>query len=121
MYNNAFIGQVVGPFVANKDLMEDEGPIGAFTVQKERPVIYKIGIQADPGTIVRINNEGIKIGKTGIYELDFDTIKIKKIVFPFGANEDTIIDFIYLGTPVLHSQTQLLPSEMAEELPGGVK
>lgn len=102
MYSNAFIGQVQGPFEAGQDLLMDNCPIGVFTPQKEKPVLYKIGIQAEPGTIVRLNDVPIKIGKTGIYELDLDDIKIKKVVFPNGADENTLIDFIYLGTPTMH-------------------
>ena len=28
---NGRIGQVIGPFTANQDLLADDGPIGAFT------------------------------------------------------------------------------------------
>ena len=94
---NGHIGQVLGPFAAGQDLLADNGPIGIFTPVKQRPVIYKLGIQANPNTIVRINNTEIKIGITGIYELDSDTIKVTQLEFPNGAGDNTIIDFIYAG------------------------
>lgn len=96
MIQNGHIGQVLGPFEAGLDLLADEGPIGILTPEKERPVLYKLGIQTEVGTIVQINDKEIKIGKTGIYELD-DVIKITNIVFPNGASSDIIIDFIYTG------------------------
>lgn len=96
MIQNGHIGQVRGPFVSNEDLLDDNKPIGAFTPEKERPVIIKLGIQAEEGTIVCINGANIKIGKTGIYELD-NVINIKELYFPDGADENTLIDFIYQG------------------------
>ena len=91
---NGRIGQVIGPFTANQDLLADDGPIGAFTPQTSRPILYKLGIQTEEGTIIKINNIDIKIGKTGIYELD-NIVDVKKLVFPNGASEDTIVDFVY--------------------------
>lgn len=96
MIQNGHIGQVLGPFVAGQDLLAEDGPIGLFTPEKERPVLYKLGIQATKDTIVSINNTLIKIGVTGIYELD-DLIRITELSFPYGADEHTIIDFIYAG------------------------
>jgi hypothetical protein len=46
MIQNGHIGQVLGPFEAGQDLLADDGPIGVFTPELERPVIYKLGIQA---------------------------------------------------------------------------
>lgn len=97
MIQNGHIGQVIGPFVANQDLMADDGAIGIFTPEKEKPVIYKLGIQSTPGTIVNINGTDIKIGVTGIYQLETNLIKIKSLVFPQGADDNTLIDFIYSG------------------------
>lgn len=88
------LGQVSGPFTANVDLLDDYQAIGSFTPETSRPIIYKLGIQAEEGTVVQINNVSIKIGKTGIYELD-NIIDVKSIVFPNGADENTIIDFVY--------------------------
>lgn len=96
MIQNGHIGQVLGPFLANKDLLDDNEPIGAFTPETERPVIVKLGIQSAEGTVVCINGTNIKIGKTGIYELD-DVVNIKELYFPDGADENTLIDFVYKG------------------------
>ena len=91
---NGRIGQVLGPFTAGLDLLSDQGPIGSFTPETTKPVLWKLGIQAEEGTIVQINSVNITIGKTGIYELD-GVVDIKTLVFPNGAAEGTIIDFIY--------------------------
>lgn len=96
MIQNGHIGQVFGPFEVNKDLLDDDGPIGILTPEKERPVLYKLGIQAQEGTLVNINNTAIKIGKTGIYELD-DVLKITSIIFPQATSATTIVDFVYTG------------------------
>ena len=91
---NGRIGQVSGPFTANVDLLDDNAPIGAFTPETTRPILYKLGIQAEEGTVVLINNVNIKIGKTGIYELD-NVVSVKNLVFPNGADANTLIDFVY--------------------------
>lgn len=98
MIRNAKIGQVKGPFSANVDLLNNDAAIGLFTPQTQKPVLYKLGIQTTQGTVVKINGVEITIGVTGIYELD-DIIKINSLIFPSGADEDTIIDFVYIGTP----------------------
>jgi hypothetical protein len=90
---NGSIGQVLGPF-DNSDLLEEGGAISEFTPETTKPILLKLGIQAEEGTNVRINGVDIKIGKTGIYELD-GLVAVKSLIFPNGANEDTIIDFVY--------------------------
>lgn len=99
MLQNGHIGQVTGPFSANVDLLDNDQAIGTFTPEQERPTIYKLGIQAQPGTIVNINGSSIKIGATGIYELD-DIVKITSIIFPNGASNTTIVDFVYKGKAI---------------------
>lgn len=91
---NGRIGQVTGPFSAEIDLLNDDAPIGMFTPETTKPILYKLGIQAEEGTIVKINGVSVKIGKTGIYELD-NVVDIKTLIFPNGADADTIIDFVY--------------------------
>lgn len=96
MIQNGHVGQVVGPFTANVDLLDDNQAIGAFTPEQDRPVICKLGIQALPGTVVKINGNNIKIGATGIYELD-EVVRITSVIFPSGADNTTIVDFVYQG------------------------
>lgn len=91
---NGRIGQVLGPFDAGADLLADDGAIGQFTPESTKPIIEKLGIQTEVGTMVEINGVQIKIGKTGIYELD-NRVAIKTLVFPDGASADTIVDFVY--------------------------
>ena len=94
MILNGRIGQVLGPFAANVDLLAEGGAISDFTPEVTKPIIEKIGIQTDVGSIIEINGVRIKIGKTGIYELD-KRVAIKSLKFPNGASADTIIDFVY--------------------------
>lgn len=98
MYLNGRVGQILGPFSAGEDLLAEEGAIKNLVSQyvdgDERVQLSKIGIQASEGTVVRINDADIKIGKTGIYELD-EVVTIRKLVFPNGASSSTIVDFIY--------------------------
>lgn len=91
---NGRIGQVVGPFAAGIDLLDDDAPIGAFTPETTRPILYKLGIQTAEGTIIEVNHVPVKVGKTGIYELD-NIVDVETLVFPNGADADTIVDFVY--------------------------
>lgn len=91
---NGRIGQVVGPFAAGEDLLAKGGAIDAFTMENTAPVILKLGIQAPVGSYISINNVNIKIGKTGIYELDY-RVEVKSLSFPDGADESVIVDFVY--------------------------
>lgn len=91
---NGRIGQVVGPFVQNKDLLNDDGIIGMFTPETTKPILYKLGIQANQGTTFKINNVNLKIGKTGIYELD-NVVQIKSLIFTSQTDSNSIIDFVY--------------------------
>lgn len=93
MILNGRIGQVLGP-VDTTDLLSEDGAISKFTPEKTAPILTKVGIQATVGTIVQVNEAKIKIGKTGIYELD-EVVSVKKLIFPNGADADTIVDFVY--------------------------
>lgn len=94
MILNGRVGQVLGPFDANVDLLAEGGAISDFTPEASAPIIKKLGIQTEVGNLIEINGVQIKIGKTGIYELD-NIVAIKSLKFPNGANADTIIDFVY--------------------------
>ena len=48
--------------------------------------------------MIRINKANLKIGVTGIYELD--DLKINELIFPEGAGDTAIVDFIYTGNIV---------------------
>ena len=91
---NGRVGQVLGPFIAGEDLIAKGGAISEFTPEVTKPNLYKLGIQASPGTIVLVNSKTIKVGKTGIYELD-EVVNITSLIFPNGGDEDTIVDFVY--------------------------
>ena len=91
---NGRVGQVRGPFDAGLDLIAEGGPISDFTPETTRPNLYKLGIQTDAGTMVEVNHKLIKIGFTGIYELD-EVVNITSLIFPDGAGENTLVDFVY--------------------------
>ena len=91
---NGRLGQVCGPFAAGEDLLASGGAIDEFTKEKTKPNLLKLGIQAPVDSYVSINNVNIKIGKTGIYELDYRVI-VKSLSFPNGADETVIVDFVY--------------------------
>lgn len=93
MYLNGRVGQVLGPFDTS-DLLAENGKISEFTPESSQPILSKMGIQTSPGTIIKVNGVEIKIGKTGIYELD-EVVNVKSLSFPNGADADTIIDFVY--------------------------
>lgn len=92
-YMQGRIGQVLGPFDTN-DLLAKGGAISNYTVEESDPLLVKLGIQAIEGTVVKINGREIKIGKTGIYELD-EVVTVKSLSFPYGADEHTMVDFVY--------------------------
>ena len=91
---NGRLGQVVGPFAAGQDLLAKGGAIDLFTSENTAPKLLKLGIQAPVDSYVSINDVNIKIGKTGIYELDYRVV-VKSLIFPNGADETVIIDFVY--------------------------
>lgn len=80
------LGQLLGPFSPGEEIIN---LISADTKTKN----VKLGIQTAIDTIVLINGESIQIGRTGIYELD-EIMNISSIIFPNGAPENTIIDYV---------------------------
>jgi|GEM_PF-4560807 len=89
------VNQVLGPFDTS-DLLGVNGAITKAVPESDPPRLIKLGIQASEGTIVNINGANIRIGKTGIYELD-NTVQIISLYFPTPGATDasTIVDFIY--------------------------
>ena len=94
MVLNGRYNQVSGPFAAGVDLLSSDGAIGRATPEKTRPILYKVGIIAAPNTRVQINDSIVKISQFGVLELDV-VVNVKKLIFPDGADGDTIIDFVY--------------------------
>lgn len=93
MILNGRIGQVIGPFDTT-DLLSERGAISNFTPETTSPRLLKVGIQTTPGNTIVINGVEIRIGRTGIYELD-ERVTVKSLIFPNGADECTIVDFVY--------------------------
>ena len=55
-------------------------------------LISKFGIQAPVGTRFVLNGQAIRIGATGIYELDY-TVNVKQL--HFEAETEALVDYIY--------------------------
>lgn len=79
---------------AGMDLLADGGLISDQTPETSKPQLYKLGIQAPEGTIVRVNNIDVKIGLTHIFELD-QVVNVTSLIFPNGADSSVIIDYVY--------------------------
>lgn len=89
-YINGIPGQIYGNFSAGEeiiDLIKEQDNIVDFYGLK------KLGIQAAPGLVVIINNNEIKIGKTGIYELDYD-VYVKSLKFKTNVT-DVQVDYVW--------------------------
>lgn len=88
-YPNGRVGQIDAVFPAKQDIIP-------LIRQQDNIVDYKglmkLGIQVDPNTIMYINDKKIRVGKTGIYELDYSVL-IRSLYF----EEETmaLIDYVY--------------------------
>lgn len=71
---------------SNVDLTKELVPSGSK--------IVKLGIQAPTGSVVSLNGNSIKIGRTGIYELA-DGIEITSMYFTNVAGSGVIIDYFF--------------------------
>ena len=88
-YYTGHIGQFDTTFAANQDLISlirTKHKLANFKG------LIKLGIQAPVGTKFVINGETIRIGATGIYELD-QTVNIRELYF---IEETTaLVDYVY--------------------------
>lgn len=88
-YPNGHVGQIDQAFAAKEDIIP-------LIRKKDNIVDYKgllkLGIQAEPNTIMYLNGQRIRIGKTGIYELDY-TVAIKSLYFE--ADTTALIDYVW--------------------------
>lgn len=88
-YYAGHVGQLDQTFAANEDLI---------TIIRKKHVLpnfkglVKLGIQAPVGTKFVINGETIRMGATGIYELDY-TVNIKELFFI--EETEALVDYIY--------------------------
>lgn len=79
---------------ASVDLLKDGGLISKQTPESTRPLLTKLGIQAPKGTKILVNGIEVKIGSTGIFQLD-QVVEITSLIFPDGGDETVIIDYVY--------------------------
>lgn len=88
-YYAGHVGQLDQTFTAGENLIT--------LIRKKHNLIdfkglVKLGIQAVVGTKFMLNGEIIRIGATGIYELDY-TVNVKELYF---IEETTaLVDYIY--------------------------
>lgn len=88
-YYAGHVGQLDQTFSANENLI--------VIIRKKHNLVdfkglMKLGIQAPVGTKFVINGETIRIGATGIYELDY-TVNIKELYFI--EETSALVDYIY--------------------------
>ena len=96
---NGYQGQITSiiqpeSFVVNENIFDK-------IIEKEAEdgknyVIQRLGIQALPGTVVKLNSISVKIGKTGIYEID--DVEITSIKLQQALEKDMTIDYILKQT-----------------------
>ena len=103
---NGFQGQITAliysnnKFPKNRNLFNDIKDASKFNQQTsvdKNCFLSRIGVQANPGDIIKINfvnNDPtqIKIGKTGIYEVE--DVKITFLSFINDSDKNAIIDYI---------------------------
>lgn len=88
-YYSGHVGQLDAKFAANQNLI---------TLIRKKHKLYdfkglvKLGIQAPIGTKFVINGETLRIGATGIYELD-QTVSVKELYFI--EDTEALVDYIY--------------------------
>lgn len=88
-YYAGHVGQLDQTFAPNESVI--------MLIRKKHNLIdfkglVKLGIQAPVGTKFIINGETIRIGATGIYELDY-TVNVKELYF---IEETTaLVDYVY--------------------------
>lgn len=88
-YFPGHVGQLDATFASKEDIIT--------LIRKKHNLIdfkglVKIGIQAPVGTKMVINGEPIRIGATGVYELD-QTVNIKE--FYFLEATEALVDYVY--------------------------
>ena len=88
-YYTGQIGQLDDTLAAGQDLIP---------IIREKHKLYdfkglvKIGIQAPVGTKFVINGQTLRIGATGIYELDH-VVNVKEVYFV--AETEALVDYVY--------------------------
>ena len=88
-YYAGHVGQLDQTFAPNESVV--------MLIRKKHNLIdfkglVKLGIQAPVGNKFVINGETIRIGATGIYELDY-TVNIKELYFI--EETEALVDYIY--------------------------
>lgn len=87
MGDNGYTGQLLGPFEANQELVN----LIQQDALKEIEYVKHLGIQTEIGSLLKINDETIEIGKTGIYEIG--NTEINSIYFLEDTDDNAIIDY----------------------------
>lgn len=65
-------------------------------ILEQYPEVSHIGIQGAPGLSFELNGGVIKIGKTGIYELDLEGVGIiNSLKFSPSSQDKIIVDIVY--------------------------
>ena len=88
-YYSGHIGQFDQPFAAGENLLS--------IIRKKHKLVdfkglVKLGIQAPIGTKFVLNGETIRIGATGVYELDYCVNIMERY---FIEETEALVDYIY--------------------------
>ena len=90
--NIGTIGQLQGPFEANVNVLPEVGDnmiIGVSIPEKE---LMPFNSDENLGFYFLLNNEKVKIGKQGIYEMD-TPMRINNLSFPKGAPKEVKVEY----------------------------
>lgn len=84
-----FEGADIGDELGQSDICEIQNVLGNITADK-------IGVQTDPGSLIIVNGEGMRVGKSGTLEINCG-IPITDLGFaaPAGNIKDFIVDYTY--------------------------
>ena len=88
-YYSGHVGQLDQIFQPQEDLI---AIIRAKHNLRDFKGLVKLGIQAPVGTRFVLNGQAIRIGATGIYELDY-TVNVKQL--HFETETEALVDYIY--------------------------
>lgn len=77
------------PHILFRELSEVKNILSTSLISVEK--MLKIGVQAEPGLKMCINNEEIQVGKTRVYEIDNDDVQVYyfSVVTPASYNGET--------------------------------
>ena len=97
----------------NIELYEIKNIISEDSNIKADTQIYKIGLQGKPGMMITLNGAELRIGPTGIYQVEYPDLKINEIgIVPFDTrnidsnNNFFILDYKFKKQEIVEDDTE---------------